>query len=156
MINREVGSLHRHFGEGAPVRRTILGGAILSAALLTATAANPAQAASSVDTSLRGCSTAGSSGSIKIENWTGPGATVKLTISLYDTAADGHHSRIRLVSKDTFGKIHNWSWRMNYDGQGNGKTWTTTASHTNGLFELGVNVATFEGDTMLNACSDWG
>ncbi|MCX5429994.1 hypothetical protein OHU11_20190 [Streptomyces sp. NBC_00257] len=137
------------------MRRTTLGGAILSAALLTATAANPAQAASSVDPVIRGCSTAGSSGSITIENWTGPGATVKLSINLYDTAADGHHSRIRLVSKDTFGNRHNWPWRMNYDGQGNGKTWKTTASHTNGLFDLGVDVATFEGDTMQNACSDW-
>ncbi|WP_406428871.1 hypothetical protein [Streptomyces sp. NBC_01589] len=130
-------------------------GAILSAALLTAAAANPAQAASSVSPTYRGCSTTGSSGQIKIDNWYGPGATVNLTISLYDTAADGHHARIRLLSQDTFGKTHYWPWRMNYDGSGAGKTWTTTASHTNGLFELGVNVATFEGDTLLHSCTDW-
>lgn len=136
------------------MRRTMTTGAVLTAALLTAVAANPAQAASSVAPTYVGCSTTGSSGGITINNWYGPDATVKLAINVYDTASDGHHARVRLVSKNTFGTTRYWPWRMNYDGP-SGKTWNTTASDSSGLFDLGVQVATFEGDTLLHSCTDW-
>ncbi|MFF4984431.1 hypothetical protein ACFY3O_30860 [Streptomyces sp. NPDC001046] len=120
--------------------------AALSVSALTAT---PAYAYST-----RYCSTTGAYGAVYIYNWTDPGAKVKLTFYLTDTLADGHHVRIRLVSKQYDGTRKNWPWRKNFDGKGDTKTWDTTADDDRGLHEIGVQVARFEGDQLLNSCTD--
>ncbi|MER8006054.1 hypothetical protein [Streptomyces sp. NPDC094149] len=117
---------------------------------LTAIMTSPAQAASTA-----GCATTGASGGVKISNWSGPGATVGLTFNLIDTLGDDHHVRIRLVSEQSGGNKVYWPWRKNYDGVNTTKTWTSTASDDRGLFEIGVEVARFEGDQLLNSCTNW-
>lgn len=133
------------------LRRAVqLTGTALGALALTAITSSPAHAISN-----RACSTTGASGGVAISNWTDPVATVGLTFNLIDTLADGHHVRIRLVSETNNGARVNWPWRQNLDGKGSTKTWTSTASDDRGLYEIGVQVARFEGDTLLNSCTTW-
>ncbi len=122
----------------------------VAAISLTALATTPAQAYST-----RYCSTTGAYGSVYVYNWTDPGAKVDLTFYLSDTSADDHHVRIRLVSETSNGARKNWPWRKNLDGKGSNKSWDSTASDDRGLFEIGVQVARFEGDTLLNSCTVW-
>ncbi|MGI5138978.1 MULTISPECIES: hypothetical protein [unclassified Streptomyces] len=75
-------------------------------------------------------------------------------MEISDTAADGHHVRMRFVSKQTDGKVHYWAWHKNTGGTGT-ITYNTTASDSRGIFDAGVQVARFEGDTLLNSCTDW-
>ncbi|MFJ9726322.1 hypothetical protein ACIRP3_26540 [Streptomyces sp. NPDC101209] len=121
-----------------------------TALALTAIMTSPAQAADAA-----GCTTTGASGGVEISNWSGPGATVGLTFNLIDILGDNHHVRIRLVSEQSSGHKVYWPWRKNYDGKGTTKTWTSTASDDRGLFEIGVEVARFEGDELLNSCTAW-
>ncbi|WP_432076602.1 hypothetical protein [Streptomyces wuyuanensis] len=72
-----------------------------------------------------------------------------------DTKADGHHARVRFLSKNTHGTVKYWGWRSNLDGTGTTKNWSTTASDSSGLFDIGIQVARFEGNTLLNSCTDW-
>lgn len=118
---------------------------------LTAIAAGPAQAAITG----AGCTTTGASGNVTITNWTDPSQKVGLALELKDTAADAHHVRIRIVSQQHDGKRVNWPWRKNLSGSGTTANWTTTADDARGLHELGVQVARFEGETLLNSCTDW-
>ena len=117
----------------------------------TAIAVGPAQAA----ITSAGCTTAGAYGNVTITNWTDPSQKVGLALELKDTAADAHHVRIRIVSQQHDGKRVNWPWRKNTGGSGTTANWTTTADDDRGLHELGVQVARFEGDTLLNSCTDW-
>ncbi|MFC9678448.1 hypothetical protein [Streptomyces sp. NPDC056948] len=123
-----------------------------AALLLTAFATSPATAA---PTAYAGCTTTGASGAIKITNWYDPTAKVGLEFNLSDISPDNHHVRMRLVSEQYNGKRVNWPWRKNFDGSGTTKTWTSSASDDAGLHEIGVQVARFEGDTLLNSCTDW-
>lgn len=127
-------------------------GSIIGALLLAAAATSPAHA---VDASNRACSTTEAAGSIKVENWTGPDATVKIHFKLTNHLTHGHNARIRLVSKETGDKLKTWPWHRNVGGSGTTNTWASTASDDRGLFEIGVQVARFSGDTFLNSCTDW-
>ncbi|GGV48429.1 hypothetical protein [Streptomyces griseoflavus] len=117
---------------------------------VTAISMSPAHAAS-----YRWCSTTGANGGVTITNWTDPGATVGLSIGLNDTKADGHHVRVRILSEQSNGKVVYWPWRKHMSGADTGQTWNTSASDDRGLFEIGVQIARFEGDKMLNSCTDW-
>lgn len=114
---------------------------------------NPAQAAGT--TAFRHCSTTGASGGITISNWHGPDAKVGLDMSVSDLSSDNHQVRVRFISKDTRGAIKYWPWRANNDGSGTTKEWKTTAEYSGGLFEVGVQVARFAGNTQVNSCSTW-
>lgn len=85
------------------------------------------------------------------------GATdhVRLFIGVTDTRADGHHARVRFLSKDVNGKTKRWPWRANTKGDGKSREWRTTAKNDRGIFAVGVQVARFEGGTILNSCVDW-
>ncbi|MFJ5225477.1 hypothetical protein [Streptomyces sp. NPDC088400] len=126
--------------------------AAAAAITLTLTASGTAQADGFEGT--LACSTTGAKGSIYYNNWHGPDATINMSISLNDTAADGHHVRVRFLSKNTFGTTKYWAWRSITGGSGTGNAWYTTASDSGGLFDIGVQVARFEGDQMLNSCTD--
>ncbi|MFE6092201.1 hypothetical protein ACFQ7M_09450 [Streptomyces massasporeus] len=118
--------------------------------VVTAISMSPAHAED-----MRWCSTTGANGGVTISNWTDPAAKVVLAIGLNDTKADDHHVRIRILSKQHDGKVVHWPWRKNTGGAGNRENWGTTASDERGLFEMGVQVARFEGDKLLNSCTDW-
>lgn len=123
-----------------------------AALLLTAVGAGPAQAA---PTDYAGCTTTGASGLVQITNWHNPGERVGLTFTLTDLEPDGHHVRIRLVSKQHNDARKNWPWRKNTRGSGTTETWNSSASDSSGLFEIGAQIARFEGDRLLNSCTDW-
>ncbi|MFB7101340.1 hypothetical protein [Streptomyces hydrogenans] len=130
-------------------------GVLASALALSVSTAGSANAATGF-TAIRGCGTTGAYGDMSATNWHGPEATINIKFTLTDTVADGNSVRIRLVSKDTFGRIHYWPWRTNSQGKDKTSTWNTTASHTNGLFDIGIQVARVNSDgSTRNYCTDW-
>lgn len=127
-------------------------GTATAALALTITMSSPAQAA---NTAYRLCNTVGAQGGITVTNWHGPDATVGLSISVSDLSSDNHQVRVRFISKDVRGAIKYWPWHSNNDGSGTTKSWTTTAQDGGGLFDVGVQVGRFAGNTMVNNCSTW-
>lgn len=124
----------------------------VSGALVLATA-NPSSAAT---TRTATCSTTGASGYSKTA-WTGdPYGEQSVTLSVKDTSADGHHVRVRYLTQQQSGTTRHWPWRSNTEGKGTTSTWSTTAYSTYGIWGFGVEIARFEGSTLLNSCVDWG
>ncbi len=78
-----------------------------------------------------------------------------VTLTVTDTKADGHHVRVRYLSKTDPGTTVKWSWHALYDGQGTTLKYPTTARHEYGIVNMGVEVARFEGSKLLNSCTDW-
>ncbi|CAM5662458.1 hypothetical protein SHIRM173S_03690 [Streptomyces hirsutus] len=80
----------------------------------------------------------------------------KIALSVTDTSADGHHVRVRLLTKAVgTDAVTTWKWRSLTSGSGNTLTESTTAQSSWGIWATGVEVARFEGDTKLNSCTDW-
>lgn len=128
--------------------------ALATGALILATA-NPSGASTAADTRTASCSTTGASGSSKTQ-WTGNAYdTQKVTLSVKDTKADGHHVRVRYLTQQQSGTPRYWPWRSNTDGNGTTKVWETTAKSEYGIWGWGVEIARFEGSTLLNSCVDW-
>lgn len=75
-------------------------------------------------------------------------------VSLYvkDTRADGHHVRIRLLTRRDDGTTHFWPWHAVYSGSGTSNSWSTTATDSGGIRLIQHEVAVFEGDTRLGTC----
>ncbi|MFJ5141560.1 hypothetical protein [Streptomyces sp. NPDC088707] len=138
-----------------PKKAMTTAGVLVSALALSLSTAGSAHAADGF-TVVRGCGTTGAYGDMSATNWHGPDATIPIKFTLTDTVGDGNSVRIRLVSKDVWGKIHYWPWRTNSQGQGRTTTWNTTASHQNGLFDIGIQVARVNSDgSTKNHCTDW-
>ncbi|MEV7154613.1 hypothetical protein AB0N77_08295 [Streptomyces misionensis] len=131
-------------------------GVLLAATGLTVGAASMSNAASAANTMTASCSTTGASGSSVSVYGSDPWGEVKVTLRVKDTSADGHHVRVRYLTKGDSGLVYKWKWHSNTDGSGATKEWETTAWSTYGIYEKGVEVARFEGDTLLNSCVDWG
>ncbi|MFF8710215.1 hypothetical protein ACF07T_02055 [Streptomyces sp. NPDC015184] len=73
-----------------------------------------------------------------------------------DTLADGHHARLRLITKRSNGDVANWPWRINYGGKGAQPEWTTSLTDNQGIAQVRLQVCRGEGDTLLNcAYSPW-
>lgn len=132
-------------------RLTITAGAVISAALVGLITATPAAATDAN----RWCSTTGATGGIIVYGYDGATTKIVLTINSYDSLADNHHSQVRLLTKNWEGTIKYWPWRANYGGVGTNVSWNTTATESTGIHDVGVQVARFEGSTLLNSCSDW-
>jgi hypothetical protein len=122
-----------------------------SVALGTLATASPASAA----TLLARCNTTGASGGSTVPNFGGATDKISVTMSVDDTLADGHHAKIRLLTKNVNGTIKYWQWHRNDDGAGTSKTWNTTATESTGIFSVGVQVARGVGDTVTNSCTAW-
>ncbi|MFH9953580.1 hypothetical protein ACH4OX_05075 [Streptomyces roseolus] len=130
-------------------------GVLISALTLSVSMGGSANAATGF-TAIRGCGTTGAYGDMSATNWHGPDATINIKFTLTDTLADGNSVRIHLVTKDTWGKLHFWPWRTNSQGANKTSTWYTTASHPNGIFDVGIQVARVNSDgTTKNYCTDW-
>ncbi|WP_409471235.1 hypothetical protein [Streptomyces sp. HC307] len=122
-----------------------------SALLLGLFSATPASAAT-----LRGqCSTTGAWGGITVNNFNGATDRIDFSMTISDTSADGHHARIRLKTKNHVGTVKNWSWHANYGGEGHDERVVTYAHDDSGIFSVGIQVARFEGSTLLNSCTEW-
>lgn len=135
-------------------KRILTAAATVAAALaLTVTTSSAAQA--DVVSGTRVCTTAGAVGGYEFSNYHGPDARIAIRFYLSDTSNDGHNVRVRLISKNVRGTIKYWAWHANLDGPGTTKHWNTTASDSSGLFDIGVQIARFRGNTILNACAKW-
>ncbi|MFI1720501.1 hypothetical protein [Streptomyces sp. NPDC020489] len=82
-------------------------------------------------------------------DWSSSTELDPLELHLYDTAADGHHPAIRLVTKTNGGSVKTWSWHHTYGGKGAADIWDTHASDPAGIAAVTVDVAIFEKDDWL-------
>ncbi|MGW0913054.1 hypothetical protein ACWD1Z_15090 [Streptomyces sp. NPDC002784] len=127
------------------------------AAAVGITFAFTGQASAATETA--SCSTTGARGSMGAtypsgDQW--PYEEFKIALSVTDTSADGHHVRVRLLTKPVGSQqVLTWKWHALYSGSGNTYTVSTTAQSSYGIYATGVEVARFEGDTKLNSCTDW-
>ncbi|MER6558556.1 hypothetical protein ABT300_12560 [Streptomyces sp. NPDC001027] len=125
---------------------------VAAAAMLVATlTTSPAEA----NAFSPGCTTTGADGFAYVPSFKGAVSTLKLEWHITDTLADGHHARIRFLSKQHDGTIHYWPWHKAAGGKGDHEYAATTATDSSGIFDIGAEVARFEGDTKLNSCVDW-
>ncbi|MFG3205957.1 hypothetical protein [Streptomyces sp. NPDC048192] len=101
------------------------------------------------------CSVTGASGSLTFTNWSA--THVDISGWVKDTAADGHHVAIRLVSIDeSTGWVTEWPWHSDYDGNGSTLSFATYASPTaDHLDYIGAEVAVIEGSTVVRSCTDY-
>jgi hypothetical protein len=76
---------------------------------------------------------------------------VYLTVT--DKRADGHHVRIRLVTRRSDGTNHYWAWHAVHSGAGTFDSWVTTATDSGGIRLIWHEVAVFEGDSKLGSCT---
>ncbi|MFF5039862.1 hypothetical protein [Streptomyces nigra] len=129
--------------------------AVAATTVLTVAFAGQASAA----TYTASCSTTGARGSMGATYPTGdqwPYEEFKIALSVTDTSADGHHVRVRLLTKPVGSQqVLTWKWHSLTAGSGETLTVSTTAGSSYGIYETGVEVARFEGDTKLNSCTDW-
>ncbi|WP_406439600.1 hypothetical protein OHB00_31125 [Streptomyces sp. NBC_00631] len=125
---------------------------VAAVAIFAATTVTDASAASGGAS----CSTTGATGSLTFTNWSSN--YVDISGWVKDTAADGHHVAIQLISSDGSDSVRDWSWHHEYDGNGSTLPISTHASTTdNFLRYVGVHVAVWEGDKIVGGltCSDW-
>ncbi|MFJ2565836.1 MULTISPECIES: hypothetical protein [unclassified Streptomyces] len=133
--------------------------AAVSVATLVFSGQAEASAPSPGTTKTANCSTTGARGSVGVTSPTGDlwnYGTFKLAMSVSDTAADGHHVQIRFLSKEVGNsRTVKWPWHSLTSGNGTTLTFSTTAKDAYGITDTGVEVATFEGSTLLNHCTAW-
>ncbi|MEV7318916.1 hypothetical protein [Streptomyces sp. NPDC093970] len=125
---------------------------VAAAAIFATTTVTDASAASGGAS----CSTSGASGSLTFTNWSDN--YVDISGWVKDTAADGHHVAIELISSNGGENLKDWTWHHEYDGNGSTLTFSTHASSTdNWLRYVGVHVAVWEGDKIVGGltCADW-
>ncbi|MFI6355942.1 hypothetical protein ACIBJF_25460 [Streptomyces sp. NPDC050743] len=101
------------------------------------------------------CSVTGASGSLTFTNWTAHHVDISGWVK--DTAADGHHVAIRLVSIDSStGWVNEWPWHSEYGGNGATTSFTTYASPPGDALDyIGAQVAVIEGSTIVRSCTDY-
>ncbi|MFF8896798.1 hypothetical protein ACF082_04830 [Streptomyces lydicus] len=128
-------------------------GAVVAGLLAPLALTTPAHADSSYKAF---CNTTGGHGGVTAPSYTGSTDSVYVQMGVYDGSADGHTMRIRLVTKDVNGKNTYWPWHANTKGPGKSLEFTTTANNKSGIFDIGIQVARFEGNKKLNYCSKWG
>ncbi|MFD9423811.1 MULTISPECIES: hypothetical protein [unclassified Streptomyces] len=128
-------------------------GTTAAALLLVGTVSSPAGAAASAVA--RGCKTGGAIGGATITDWNGPQSEIKIRLQVSDTRADGHHVRVRFISKTSAGATKYWTWRKNYDGNGSVSIWNTTAEDSAGIAAVGAQAGVFEGDDQIDLCTAW-
>ncbi|MGW1746339.1 hypothetical protein ACWCRD_12110 [Streptomyces sp. NPDC002092] len=132
------------------------GALVAGLALTLGLAAAPAHAA---DYRYSGeCETEGASGSIATSGWhrgVGQRTVPSIKLKVYDWVEDGHHVSIRVVAYYADGSKGYYPWHSNYDGYGTSKEFDTsaTAGGVSGIWDLGIEVARFEGSHLMNYCS---
>ncbi|MGW2488831.1 hypothetical protein ACWCV9_16695 [Streptomyces sp. NPDC001606] len=141
-------------------QRMAMAGGLAAAGLMVATlTAHPAAAA------WQGCSVPWRKG-INVpylaatgggdQTYTGKNSLDDVSLYVKDTAADGLHVAIRLVTRRSDGSDHYWSWHHLYSGGGTSQTWNTKASDTAGIRKVFREVGVFKGTSMLSACATPG
>ncbi|SNX62450.1 hypothetical protein SAMN06272735_4231 [Streptomyces sp. TLI_55] len=101
------------------------------------------------------CATTGANGTLITTGWDyNDNGIPYLTLTVRDSSADGHHVRVRLVTSHVDGKTY-FPWHANYDGAGSAKTFESYVSGYGTISGAAIQVARFEGDTLLNYCTEW-
>ncbi|WP_282794800.1 hypothetical protein [Streptomyces sp. CC224B] len=101
------------------------------------------------------CMTTGANGSVRVPNFHGATERIQVGLTAYDSKADAKQARVRLLTKNASGKITYWSWHAAKGGKGTLKSWKTHAKDDRGIFNVGVQVARFDGSHLVNSCTDW-
>ncbi|MGW7486921.1 hypothetical protein [Streptomyces sp. NPDC054786] len=77
-------------------------------------------------------------------------------MDLKDTDEDGHHVKIRFLSKRVgSSSTVKWKWHSQYLGAGPVLKVNTKVKDKYGITAEGLEVARFEGSTKLNSCTAW-
>ncbi|MFE7766308.1 hypothetical protein [Streptomyces sp. NPDC057438] len=131
-------------------KRFAVTGVTSAALIMTLATSGPAQALDARAV----CATAGALGDVIVFNYDGATDSIVLELGVTDTDRDGHHARVRLITKNVSGTVKRWTWRANTEAM-TSLRWRTVAHEDSGIFEVGVQVARFEKDKLLNSCIDW-
>ncbi|MFC8367049.1 hypothetical protein ACFUIT_03510 [Streptomyces sp. NPDC057239] len=102
------------------------------------------------------CNTTGANGSLYSTGWDyGEKKIPYISLAVGDSAADGHHVAIRLV---TYGyapdDVTYWQWHHYYGGKGGADSWETSATSERSIAGFKIQAAVFEGSKRLNYCED--
>ncbi|MER7171897.1 hypothetical protein [Streptomyces mesophilus] len=72
-----------------------------------------------------------------------------LYITAHDSAADGHHVRVRVQSRTPGGTLTSHPFRKLTSGAGTSQTWTTSLSDDRGILALRIQACIYEKDRRL-------
>jgi hypothetical protein len=132
-------------------RSRALATAALTGLILVGQASSPANAAD-----VAGCVATGVSGTVHVDGYkAGSHNYPYVYLSLADTAADGHHVRIRFISLSMAGPHHYYPWHALYGGKGDAKGWSTSAYSAATTAGFAVQAAVYEGDNQIRYCTDY-
>ncbi|MGY0024656.1 hypothetical protein [Streptomyces sp. cg35] len=129
------------------VRVAIVGAAAVVSAVGLGVA--PAGAA----TAVKSCTTSdgGAVGVLAAPSFTGK-TSMNTTFGVKDADKDGAWVRVRINITTGTGASYNYSWHENHDGYNSSKTWTPSASHTNGIVSARVQVDNVLGSSVQATC----
>lgn len=85
--------------------------------------------------------------------WSNGATSQPVTFSVSDTLSDGHPVEIRVIGKNQVGTPLSWPWHKVTSGWATGKSWSSTASYDGGIYDIGLQVARYEGGSILNSCT---
>ncbi|MFI6468021.1 hypothetical protein [Streptomyces sp. NPDC050528] len=124
----------------------------VASALFVGFAASPSQA---VTVHTAECSATGSSGSVITTGWDYNDRSIpNLTLTVRDTLTDGHHASIRLLVQYT-DSVGYYPWHANYNGAGSTVEFNSYVPTGGTIFDVGLQVGTFEGDDLKYYCTQW-
>lgn len=124
----------------------------LTGLFLVGQAGSPAHAA----VATAGCTATGVSGTVHVDGYTaGSHNYPSVYLSLADTAADGHHVKIRFISLSAAGPHTYYPWRSLYDGAGTSQGWSTSAYSAATTAGFAVQAAVYEKDSQIRYCTDY-
>ncbi|WP_328732912.1 hypothetical protein OHT20_32735 [Streptomyces caniferus] len=136
------------------VRMSMMAGASAAAIAISLFGAGAAQAAGqrvSAD-----CATTGAFGILHLKEGDSPYSRFIIWMQLKDTLADGHHVKIRFLSKRVGSSATvKWRWNSQYLGAGPTLDVETEGQDKYGIAASGIEVARFDGGTKLNSCTAW-
>jgi hypothetical protein len=124
----------------------------VTSALFVGFAASPSQA---LVTHTTECSATGSQGSLITTGWDYYDRGIpNLTMTVRDTASDGHHVQIRLLVgyADTTDYLQ---WHYDYDGAGTSTVVNSYVPAGGQIDDVGIEVGTYEGSTPISTCTRW-
>jgi hypothetical protein len=126
--------------------------AVLLAAAATAGLVMTGAPSASAASQLKSCSTSdgGASGGMQWD-WNSK-KSMDVALILADTDKDGAWVRIRLDITTGAGNRYTYGWHELRDGNGSNKTWTTTATHNDGIVSARVQVEDVKGSSPLATC----
>ena len=114
-----------------------------------------ASPASADDIYYRGCTTTGAFGDLQVSGWYSGTTSVGVWFDVADTLSDGHAVEVRIIGRNQVNTLIAWPWHKISTGYATSHAWASTASYSDGLYDVGLEVARLSGSTkILNYCTD--